>query len=61
MSNEFMTLTEVAKHLSLSIGTVSAYRSRGRMPEPDLQYGRTPLWSPATIDKWRAGQTRANA
>jgi len=60
MSN-LLTLTQVAEQLGLSMGTVSAYRSRGRMPEPDLQYGRTPLWKPETIRAWRAGQTRAHA
>jgi predicted site-specific integrase-resolvase len=58
MSN-MLTLTEVADHLGLSVGTVSAYRTRGKMPKPDLQYGRTPLWKLQTIKTWRAAQVRA--
>lgn len=58
MSN-MMTLTEVAESLGLSVGTVSAYRTRGKMPLPDLQYGRTPLWKPETIKAWRSSQARA--
>ena len=57
--SEMLTLTEVAHRLGLAVGTVSAYRTRGRMPKPDLQYGRTPLWKPETIAKWRASQPRA--
>lgn len=59
--SELLTLTDVAKTLGLTMGTVSAYRARGKMPEPDLQYGRTPLWKPETIKAWRATQTRAHA
>lgn len=52
------TLTDVARECSLSMSTVSAYRARGLMPEPDTQYGRTPLWRPETIMAWRKGQRR---
>lgn len=56
---ELLTLSEVAERLGLALGTVSAYRARGRMPEPTVQYGRTPLWSEDVIDRWRATQPRA--
>jgi predicted DNA-binding transcriptional regulator AlpA len=55
------TLSEVARIVGLPITTVSAYRSRGRMPEPDVTYGRTPLWSDATVQEWiekRSGHPR---
>jgi len=57
--SEMLTLTEVADRLGLSKGTVSAYRTRGKMPKPDKQYGRTPLWRPDTIKAWRGSQPRA--
>lgn len=57
--SEFLTVTEVAERLGLSTSTVTAYRARGKMPKPDKQYGRTPLWKAETIAKWRAGQPRA--
>lgn len=60
MSN-LLTLSQVAERLGLTMGTVSAYRSRGKMPEPDLQYGRTPLWKPETITAWRSSQTRVES
>ena len=61
VSTKLLTLTQVAETIGVSMGTVSAYRSRGKMPAPDLQYGRTPLWKPETINAWRASQTRAHA
>lgn len=49
----YLTLTEVAERLGLSTSTLTSYRARGRMPAPDMQYGRTPLWKPETIRRWR--------
>lgn len=55
MSNkDLVTLKEIAESLGLSPSTVSAYRARGRMPAPDLQYGRTPLWKVSTVRAWRS-------
>lgn len=48
------TLTEIADILGVETSTLTAYRARGRMPAPDEQYGRTPLWKPATIRAWRS-------
>jgi DNA-binding transcriptional MerR regulator len=55
----YLTATEVAAQLGLSPSTITAYRARGKMPAPDIQYGRTPLWTPETIRKWRGAQARA--
>jgi predicted site-specific integrase-resolvase len=54
----YLTATEVAAQLGLSPSTITAYRARGKMPAPDMQYGRTPLWKPATITRWRSAQKR---
>jgi hypothetical protein len=35
-------------------GTWSSYTSRKQAPTPSRYVGRTPLWSPATIDAWLA-------
>jgi DNA-binding transcriptional MerR regulator len=59
MKKEFLTLAEVAEMCGLQPGTLSAYRARGYMPKPDQQFGRTPLWRPRTINKWRAQMNRA--
>lgn len=49
----YLTSTQVAELLGVSPKTISAYKSRGQMPPPDKEYGRTPLWSYSTIEKWR--------
>jgi len=57
----YWTATEVAQELGLSPSTVTAYRARGKMPAPDMQYGRTPLWKPETIKAWRSASPRVKA
>ena len=43
---------EVAAYLGVSAATVSSYKTRGQMPAPDRQFGRTPVWRPARIIEW---------
>jgi predicted DNA-binding transcriptional regulator AlpA len=51
---EWWTTTDVATYLGVGTGTVSAYRGRGEMPEPDSKLGtRTWLWRPAKIIEWQ--------
>ena len=52
-SEPLLTLGEIAEMIGVKANTVSAYISRGQMPEPDKRYGRTPLWKLSTIKKWR--------
>jgi len=51
--NIYLTSKQVAELLGVSPKTISAYKARGQMPNPDKEYGRTPLWSYETIEKWR--------
>ena len=44
---------EVAAYLGVKRSTVTAYRSRGQMPQPDGRVGRSPWWRPETIRAWR--------
>ena len=53
MARKLMTTTEVAESLGVQRETVAAYLSRGQMPAPDEVFGRTPLWRPATISRWK--------
>jgi len=53
---EWWTTTDVATYLGVAVATVSAYRSRGQMPEPDQTLGRTRLWRPHRIIAWRPRQ-----
>lgn len=50
---EWWTTAEVAAHLGVRPATVSSYRMRGQMPQPDRKLGRTQLWKPATILAWQ--------
>jgi len=49
----YLTSKQVAELLGVSPKTISAYKARGQMPEPDREYGRTPLWKHSTIQEWR--------
>ncbi|SBT67278.1 Uncharacterized protein involved in tolerance to divalent cations [Micromonospora sediminicola] len=55
---EWWTTSEVAEYLGVQVGTVSSYRNRGQMPEPDKTLGRTHLWRPQTITSWHEGRPR---
>jgi hypothetical protein len=49
----YWTTREVASHLKITESAVRSYLARGQMPRPDQRYGRTNLWRPATIERWR--------
>jgi len=49
----YLTASQVAEVCGVSKGTITAYKARGQMPPPDKEFGRTPLWSFATIEAWR--------
>lgn len=56
--SEWWTTSDVARFLGVRVATVSTYRKRGQMPEPDLVVGRTPAWKPQRIIVWHAGRPR---
>jgi predicted DNA-binding transcriptional regulator AlpA len=51
-NTDWWTTTDVANYLGVAIATVSSYRARGQMPEPDRTIGRTHVWSPRRIIEW---------
>lgn len=55
MAEQWST-AEVADYLGVKPRTVTQYRSRELLPEPDGYLGRTPWWQPDTIKQWH--QTR---
>ncbi len=57
-SAEWWTTSDVAAYLGLQVATVSSYRARGQMPQPDLTLGRTHVWRPSTIIAWHRGRPR---
>jgi predicted DNA-binding transcriptional regulator AlpA len=57
-ASEWWTTSDVAAYLGLKVSTVSAYRARGQMPEPDMSLGRTHVWKPRRIISWHESRTR---
>src|SRR5256885_16092912 len=55
---EWWTTSDVAAYLGVQIGTVSSYRLRGQMPEPDMTVGRTHGWRPRRIVAWHNSRPR---
>jgi uncharacterized protein involved in tolerance to divalent cations len=55
---EWWTTSDVAAYLGVQVGTVSSYRIRGQMPEPDRTEGRTHVWRPARIVEWHERRPR---
>ncbi|HEY8524245.1 MAG TPA: hypothetical protein VIL48_04730 [Acidimicrobiales bacterium] len=49
---DWWTTTDIANYLGVTVGTVSSYRARGQMPEPDRTIGRTHVWTPRRIIEW---------
>jgi hypothetical protein len=55
---EWWTTSDVAAYLGVRVGTVSSYRQRQQMPEPDMTVGRTHMWRPARIIEWHGARPR---
>lgn len=55
---EWWNTSDVAAYLGVRVGTVSAYRLRGQMPDAEMTVGRTQLWKPATIVAWHGDRPR---
>lgn len=47
-----ITLVEAESHFGYARGSLSSLRAKGYMPNPDKEYGRTPLWKVSTLTKW---------
>lgn len=58
LSAEWWTTSDVAAYLRLQVATVSSYRMRGQMPEPDMTLGRTHVWRPSKIIAWHENRPR---
>jgi len=52
----YLDRSAVAGLIGVTPDTLSAYRSRGYLPEPDVMLGRSPGWLPATIERWIAAR-----
>lgn len=55
---EWWTTSDVAAYLGVRVSTVSTYRLRHQMPDPDMTVGRTHVWRPARIVEWHDARPR---
>lgn len=46
------TWKTLAQHLSYSVRSLTRANAMGLLPVHDLVVGRSPRWSPQTIEKW---------
>ena len=51
---QWWTTSDVAAYLGVTLSTVSTYRARNQMPQPDQTVGRTHMWKPKRITEWHA-------
>lgn len=50
--------TEIGARTGIPQSTLRAWKTRGRLPEPDFTVGNSPAWFPETIDPWITENTR---
>ena len=55
---ELVSIGEIATLTGLAIGTVYAYRKRGKLPAPDFELSVGPVWKRETIEQWNAERNR---
>jgi len=53
VSEEYLTVAGIALLYGIGEKTITSYKARGQMPQPDLQVGRTPVWKLSTLAAWR--------
>ena len=53
MAENYYTIPEIARLYGIGEKTITSYKARGQMPQPDLQVGRTPVWKLSTLIAWR--------
>lgn len=50
--------SQLARRLGVTRETIDSYRSRDRLPPPQVVRGRTPLWSAPVIRRWQSERVR---
>jgi len=57
----YVDLPRIATRLGVNDATARSYRSRGEMPESEVQLGKTPGWTIDTIEAWIARRPGAGS
>lgn len=53
-AGDMLDIEAVARRAGVNPRSISRYRLRGTIPEPDGYIGRSPWWWRAAIDEWLA-------
>lgn len=54
MEDTLLDVEAVARLLEVKPETVRSYHKKGRMPQADQYFGRSPVWKANTIETWRS-------
>jgi hypothetical protein len=58
---DIVSVAEVAERLHVGHQTVSQWRLRGVLPDPEWVFGRQPVWLWSTIARWATETGRLSA
>ncbi len=59
-NSDLLDTEAVARVLGIRPESVTRYKARGDLPQPDMMFGRSPVWRAETIREWmvrRPGRT----
>ncbi len=59
MAIEYVSQTDLADTLGVTLSRISQLRRRGELPEPDAIINGRWGWKPATVDRWLKGRQHA--
>lgn len=58
MTQDQLTVADIAQLAGVSKITIHTYRSRGTFPPPDGHLGPTPWWTPQTVAEWMGSRRK---
>ncbi|MGW3608055.1 helix-turn-helix transcriptional regulator [Micromonospora sp. NPDC005161] len=55
---EWWTTSDIAAYLGVQVATVTNYRKRSQLPQPDQTVGRTHMWRLSRVIAWHEQRPR---